>query len=490
MGIQDHYNLSKEWEYATVTADVVAALRGATAPDRVFWRAESDASRPGTTDEITEHSRDKSFHHGVDPDVVVYCTSVDEAVAVVRIAGQWKIPVTSRGAGTGVEGAAIPIHRGMVLDTSRMKKIELNKADMVAVVGPGVRKMELNKFLANHGLLFGPDPSSNPCIGGMASTSGSGLSTLKYGTTRENIVSMKVVTPQGHLITTRQAVRKSSTGYELNQLYIGAEGTLGVIVELTVRVVKLHKHRVGALVKFPDVRNATDTVVEMVGSNLSSLLRCELLNAEGVLATNKLYQTQLEAVPTLFLEFTDDDKQAAINDSRVAESICAKHGSTVYMFAEDGADLDKMWEARRGCYIASMKYRGISGVDVFLSDVCVPVSKLADCVTETEQDFKKAGFPCVMCAHIADGNFHCLIPYTKEEQPKMLELETNIINRAISMGGTLSGEHGVGLGKVKHMCTEHGEHHLDIQRGIKLALDPDNIMNPGKIFTLSKKSKL
>ena len=293
---------------------------------------------------------------------------------------------------------------------------------------------------------------------------------------------------------TRRATRKSSTGYELNALYMGAEGTLGVITELVVRVFPRPKKRVGAVVTFADTRSATSAVVEATQRlNLETLLRCELLNDEGVACTNAVFQTSLAARPTLFLEFVSarsaDDPTPRRDWETFREMAMTKHAAVDYTFAPSSETLDALWDARRGCYLAALKYRGVvdgSGrkEKVYVGDVCVPVSRLTECVSETERAFKQAGFPCVMCAHIADGNFHCLVPFRDEESEKLEKLNDRVIAYALALGGAASGEHGVGVGKMKHMLAEHGPAHLEAQRGIKRALDPRNIMNPGKVVPM------
>eukprot|EP00164_Ancoracysta_twista_P003151 GFYU01004202.1.p1 GENE.GFYU01004202.1~~GFYU01004202.1.p1 ORF type:complete len:504 (-),score=122.31 GFYU01004202.1:1655-3136(-) len=466
-----------QWQYGEFTTQLGTQLKNVSKEVYLRTDATDDAA-----DEIDDASLDRSFHPSSKPDAVVYPRTTEEVVQILRLCNQYRIPLTTRGAGTGLEGAAIPYTGGVVLSTARMKDMSVRKEDMVAVVQPGVLKMELNKFLEPHGLLFGPDPSSNPSIGGMASTGGSGLSTVKYGTTKENVVALKVVTPSGEVVTTRQSVRKASTGYELTQLYMGSEGTLGVIVELTVKCHPILKHRVGALLSFKDLKSASSCVVSMVRSSLGSLLRCELLNASMVHATNKMYKTDLDPLPTLFLEFQSDDKTQAEADARRAQEIAGRFNCVKRIYADEGAELDELWSARRGCYPAAIKFRG-SHDKVYCTDVCVPVSKLAQCVSETESDFESNGFPSLICAHIADGNFHCNIPYLPEEKDAVKRIETRMIERAIGYGGAVSGEHGIGIGKREHIVKEHGVNHINIQRDIKRALDPNNIMNPEKIFT-------
>jgi len=427
-----------------------------------------------------------SFHKRSPPDVVVFPSSAEEVQAVVKAAYDASVPVVPRGAGSGLEGGAIPYQSGIVLDLMRMKKFKLHKAEMQAQVEPGIKKSELNALLEPEGLLFGPDPASNPSVGGMASTRGSGLSTLMYGTTAENVVTLKVVTPEGKLVQTRRRVRKSSTGYEMTQLYVGSEGTLGIIVELTLKLRTIPKVRCGAFVGFENLHDASTATIGLVHASLPTLCRCELLNTEGVKATNKKFGTELTPRPTIFLEYRGDSLDICTSEAARGEAVVKANKAKEYKFAGKGSELDKLWEARRGCYLASITYDDRKGNKVFISDTCVPISNVARMVSETEADFTKNDFPCIICAHIADGNFHCCVPYQPERQGDVLELEHRMIQRALGYEGTVSGEHGVGVGKIGHIVEEHGEEHINLQRAVKRALDPRNIMNPGKIFILPR----
>ena len=320
----------------------------------------------------------------------------------------------------------------------------------------------------------------------MASTRGSGLSTVMYGTSKENVVALTVVTPQGKIVQTRQRVRKSSTGYDLTQLYIGSEGTLGIIVELVLKLRPVPKVRCGALVSFPGIHAAADAVIALVRANLGTLCRCELLNRDGVRASNKKYAVGLPEQSTVFLEFRGTNLAACTAESEVVRKLAEAKGCEKYDFTSDPAAMDSLWEARRGCYLSSITFRDRKGDRVYLSDTCVPISRIAQMIAETEEDFTSHGFPCIICAHIADGNFHCCIPYQPEEEAMVVTLEHRMISRAILMGGTVSGEHGVGIGKIAQIAEEHGEDHINIQRAVKRALDPQNILNPGKVFILPR----
>jgi len=441
-------------------------------------------------DKMHKYSKDRSIYPGKKPEVVLLPHTTLEISRIMKVCNKHRIPVTTRGAGTGLEGGAIPLAGGVVLSTEKLKKISIDSENMHADVGAGVYKNELNKALKKKGLVLGPDPASNPTLGGMVSTSGSGLSTLRYGTTRENVISLIVVTPSGEIIKTRQKVRKASTGYELTQLYIGSEGTLGVVTEVCIRVHVDQPCRAGVVCHFPRIKNAAEAVVTMLKMSRSTLVRCELLNAKMIECTNKEYKTSLPYAPTLFLEFQSNDFKKIQSEWREIKKTFEKFGAEGIRYSEDAKEFESLWSARRGCYFSTMKYRKNLQQQPkldknYITDVCVPVSNLAECISETEDDFGSIGFPCLICAHIADGNFHCMIPYQPHEKTRLKEAEQRLIERAVRVGGAVSGEHGVGLGKKKHICLEHGPNHIALQARIKRALDPKLIMNPHKIFDVS-----
>jgi len=465
-------------------AAFAAQLRATTTPSDcvLLFGAEAAAAA----------AHDQSRHAACAPFAVALPSTVEAVQAVVRACAAHRVAITPRGAGSGVEGGAIPVRGGLVLDTSRLCGVRVLPGEALAVVGPGVRKLDLAAALKPHALVFGPDPSSNPSLGGMASTSASGMTTLRYGTTRENVVSMLVVLPSGEVIRTRTAVRKSSTGLELNQLYLGAEGTLGVIVELTLRLFPAPHARAGTLLTFASVADAAEAVAQLLRAALPTLLRCELLNAEAVRCTNVVFKSQFVARPTLFVECAggalDDVRRDATAAARLAQRL---GGAAASDALTEGAALDELWELRRGCYPASLGYRRATGAalagappdKVLITDVCVPLRALPAVIAATEADFEAAGLLCVICAHIADGNFHALVPYsTPAEAVACHAAEDRMISRVIAAGGTVSGEHGVGMGKVAHCLCEHGAAHMRVQACIKAALDPLGIMNPGKLY--------
>lgn len=439
---------------------------------------------------IDDHSHDASFHHRQRPHAVIFPEKTEEVAAAVKIIAKHKVPIVPRGGGTGLEGGSIPVKRGVVIAMERFKHFEVRKEDMLVICGPGWRKSGLNNKLKEYGLIFGPDPASDPCVGGMLSTGGSGMSTLKYGTSKENVASLTVVTASGDIVQTKPRVRKSSTGYDLTQLFSGSEGTLGIICELALRVFPLPTERMGAVAAFETVARACECVVRIRASALATLVRCELLNAEGVDATNRKFKTTLPIRPTLFFELQGFQKTYVASDLEEMKQLCQKFDCISFSSAEGDA-IDKLWEARRGCWYAAHTFRPErKGIKVYPSDVCVPLKALPNVIQETEKDFNDHGFPCIMCCHIADGNFHCTVPYLPTEVDKLRMVEGRMIDRALAAGGTVSGEHGVGVGKMKAVAKEKGVAHLRILRAVKKALDPDNIMNPGKMFELNPESKL
>ncbi|KPA80297.1 D-lactate dehydrogenase-like protein [Leptomonas pyrrhocoris] len=437
------------------------------------------------------YSRDKSSHARAVPVAAVRPDTTEKVATVVKICAKHKVPMTPRGAGTGIEGGCIPYAGGIVIDTELLKRLEFDLENACVWVGAGVRKAALNKAAAKHGFLFGPDPSSDPFVGGMVACSGSGMCTLRYGTTRENVLSLRVVTPAGDVLQTRQVVRKSSAGLELTQLYIGSEGTLGVVCEVCFRLFPIQKYNAGAVCVFDSTTSAVKAVVAMKEGDVPhTLLRCEMMNKEGVTAANSFSGTHLPEAPMVLLEFVSNDRRRRdlYNDFKKVSAVFKKHGARELRYLKDGKALDSAWESRRNCLFSAMHSDKAKGLQhVITTDVCVPISRLAECVTATEEDFKKEKVPCLICAHISDGNFHALIPYKSAEDFKRgRALESRIVTRAVQMGGTVSGEHGVGVGKVHHLVHEHGKAHIEVQERIKKALDPDNIMNPGCFYPIQQ----
>lgn len=436
------------------------------------------------------YSKDQSPHAPAMPAAAVLPASAEEVAAVVRICARHKIPMTPRGAGTGVEGAAIPYAGGIVIDTCNVNTIRFDEENSCVWAGAGVKKLTLSKEAQKRGFLFGPDPASNPSVGGMVATSGSGMSTVRYGTTRENVIALRVVTPEGQLFQTRQVVRKSSAGLELTQLYIGSEGTLGIICEICFKLFPATKYSAGGYVTFKTTEDAVKAVVCMKQRGApQTLLRCELMNGNNMESTNAYSKMSLPTTATVLLEFTGNDKwmRDIKRDFKVVEQAFRDAGKpTLMRYLKPGKEMDEYWSARRTCYPAAMRCRG-KLERVFGTDVCVPLPKLAEIVKYTEDIFTEAGLKCYICAHISCGNFHINNPFTTEEERKILKgLEKKMIKRAIELGGTISGEHGLGVSKVEFAEQEHGSVHINIQERIKAALDKDNLMNPGAFYPVQQ----
>lgn len=436
------------------------------------------------------YSKDQSPHKPAMPAAAVLPASTEEVAAVVRICAQNKIPMTPRGAGTGVEGAAIPYAGGIVIDLSNLTTMQFDEKNSCVWAGAGVRKLALNKEALKRGLLFGPDPASNPSVGGMVSTSGSGMSTLRYGTTRESVIALKVVTPEGDIFQTRKVVRKSSAGLELTQLYMGSEGTLGIIVEVCFKLYPNQKYSAGAYVTFKTTEDAVKAVVCMKQRGApQTLVRCELMNGHNIESTNAYSKMSLPLTATVLLEFTSNDKSLRDikRDYKLVQQAFQDGGKPTQMrFLKAGKEMDEYWSARRTCYPAAMRCRG-KLERVFGTDVCVPLTELAEIVKYTEDIFAEVGLKCYICAHISCGNFHINNPFTTEEERQVLKkLEHKMIKRALELGGTVSGEHGLGVSKVEFVEQEHGKVHINIQERIKAALDKDNLMNPGAFYPVQQ----
>ena len=431
---------------------------------------------------------DESPLDPVCPTAAVLPSTIEEVAAVVKICSGLRVPMTPSGARTGLEGGAIPYAGGIVIDTLNLKRMDFDVENACVWVGAGVKKLTLNKECAKHGFLFGPDPASNPSVGGMVSTSGSGMSTLRYGTTRENVISLKVVTPSGDIVQTRQVVRKSSAGLELTQLYVGSEGTLGIVCEICFRLFPLTKYAAGGYAAFERLGDAVRAVVALRQRGFPpTLLRCELMNGHNIESTNTYCKMSLPTTATILLEFTGNDwwLRDIKRDYKYVEKIFLEAGhAKVLRYLRPGKETEDVWNARRQCHFSAMHARGAKRAEkCFGTDICVPVPKLTEMVEFTEEKFQEANKACYLCAHISDGNYHLIIPYADDAELKILQsIEDKLIKKAIELGGTITGEHGLGCSKVCYVAQEHGQAHIDVQESIKKALDKHNVMNPGNFY--------
>jgi D-lactate dehydrogenase (cytochrome) len=429
-----------------------------------------------------QHANTLTWLENQPPDAVIWVETAEEVREVVRVASEHRAPIIPFGAGTSLEGHVNAPQGGLSLDFSRMNRIlSVNERDLDCVVQPGVSRRQLNDHLRDLGLFFPVDPGAEEAtIGGMASTRASGTTALRYGTMRENVLNVTAVMADGSLVKTAQRARKSAAGYDLTRLMVGSEGTLGVITELTVRLYGIPELILSAVCPFRTLEGACNTVISSMQLGLG-VARMEVVDDAAIYAVNKYAKLGLEEAPTLFLEFHGTDVSAR-NQVELFRQIAESEGAIRFDWAEKEEDRRKLWKARHEFYWAVKSTW--PGKDTFATDICVPISRLAECVVETQADIKSLGLIAPIAGHAGDGNFHTQ-PMIDRSNPKDVEaVETfmeRLIARAIRMEGTCTGEHGVGQGKAKYLKDELGAG-LATMRAIKTALDPQGIFNPGKIL--------
>jgi D-lactate dehydrogenase (cytochrome) len=432
-----------------------------------------------------QHGRDESAYEPCPPDAVAYPLCTEEVVTLVKLCAAERVPVIPFGVGSSVEGHLLAVQGGVCIDLSRMDRVlDIRPEDLTASVQAGVTREALNRELAHTGFFFSVDPGANASIGGMAATSASGTNTVRYGTMRDNILSLTVVTAEGEIIRTARRARKSSAGYCLTQLFCGSEGTLGVITEVTVKLHPQPEAVAAAVVNFPDVRSAVQCVIEAVQMGVP-LARAEMLDATTLRAINAHSRTTLREVPTLFLEFCGSQEQVA-EQSSVIRTLAEGLGGGEFEWATRPEERSRLWTPRHHAYFACLQLR--PGCRSFTTDACVPLSALADCIDETVQDIASTGMLAPVFGHVGDGNFHCLLlvdPANSEEARTAAALSDRLVHRALRYDGTCTGEHGVGLHKMGYLEAEHGLATVEVMRQIKRALDPHNILNPGKVVGLA-----
>ena len=457
--------------YGTVDAAFIEQLR-TIAGDRV-------STSPAV---CLQHGSDESYHPGQAPDAVVCAASTDEVAALLRLCSARRIPVVAYGAGTSLEGHVAAVHGGVCIDLSPMNQVlHIRAADLDASVQAGVSREALNRQLRDSGLFFAVDPGANATLGGMAATRASGTNAVRYGTMRENVLALTVVLASGRVIRTGTRARKSAAGYDLTRLFVGSEGTLGVITELTVRLHGVPETISAAVVPFADVTGAVQAVIEMLQLGIP-LSRVEFLDELQIEAINRYSRRDFPRRPTLFIEFGGMPAAVAEQVGAVRE-ICASHGGGDFQWASDPAERARLWEARHKAAYAAMALR--PGARAWATDVCVPISRLAECIAGAREDAAQAPFPSMVVGHVGDGNFHLPMLVDGDNRAEVAaaqRLNAQVVGRALAMDGTCSGEHGIGLGKMDFLLAEHGEDAIEVMRAIKHALDPLGIMNPGKMF--------
>lgn len=428
------------------------------------------------------HSVDETHHRGFLPDVVVWPRTTEEVSRIVKMANERTIPVTPWGAGTSLEGNPLAVHKGILLDFQQMDRILSIRADAFQVdVQPGVKYQDMNQALSRHGLFFAPDPGANATIGGMIANNASGIRTVKYGGTKDNVLKLEVVLPTGEVIRTGTYAHKSSSAYHLVQLFIGSEGTLGIITEATLRLFGIPEKFSAAIVNFDSVEDASKTVYEIIGSGLGPAA-LELLDQETIRVLNQEGHLHLKETPTLFLEFTGASEMSLKEDLTRAEEICGANRSTAFEPGVGREERNRLWEARHQAY--ELIKRNNPGLSFMIIDTAVPISHYSQMIHFARDAIRKHEIKGYIFGHAGDGNLHLVVAGNFEDPDFMKRLDrTNeeIVFHALSLGGTATGEHGVGIGKRKFMVKEHGES-LQVMRRIKELLDPNGILNPGKIF--------
>ena len=431
-----------------------------------------------------QHGHTLSWTANQPPDAVVFAQSTEEVAAVVKLCAAHRVPVIPYGTGTSLEGHVNAPCGGVSVDVSQMNKIlAVHAEDLDCVVQAGVTRKQLNEYLRDVGLFFPIDPGADASIGGMASTRASGTNAVRYGTMKDNVLALTVVTPDGEIVKTTGRAKKSSAGYDLTRLFVGSEGTLGVIAEITLRLSAIPEAISAGICSFPTIRAACDTVIATIQSSLP-VARIELLDAITIRGINMHSKLGLPEQPLLLFEFHGTEAGVEEQAQRFGD-IAAEFGGGNFEYATKPEDRTRLWQARHDVFWSFMALR--PGVSVLSTDVCVPISRLADCVEETEKDIQASGLIAPILGHVGDGNFHSGVLVDPTNAAEVANVEAflkRLVARALSMEGTCTGEHGVGQAKMKYMEQEHSPAALNLMRQIKRALDPDNIMNPGKVLYL------
>jgi D-lactate dehydrogenase (cytochrome) len=432
--------------------------------------------------ELLRHGSDESYHQPALPDIVVYPHSTDEVVRVVAECRRLSLPIVPFGAGTSLEGHVTAVLGGISLDMTRMNRIvEVRIPDLDVTVEPGVTRLQLDAALRPEGVFFPVDPGADSTVGGMISTGASGTTTVRYGTMRENVVSLTVVLADGAVVRTRSRARKSSAGYDLTQLFVGAEGTLGVITEAVLRLHPTPEAMTAAVCSFPSVRRAVECVIATIQMGIG-VARAELLDEVQMGAVIRRHQLAYSEAPTLFFEL-HGSRSAVEEQEDELRSLAETFGARDFVRATDERERRRLWEARHRAYEAALAMR--PGARGLLTDVCVPLSRLAECVEATRHDIDASGLTAPIVGHAGDGNFHVILvidPNRPDELDRAKHLSERLVRRAVEMDGTSTGEHGVGIGKRSFLELEHGPAAVELMRSIKRSFDPDNRFNPGKIL--------
>jgi D-lactate dehydrogenase (cytochrome) len=440
--------------------------------------------RVSTGDSVREHhSHGESWHAPGMPDAVVFPLTTDEVSAVVSVCARGRVPIVPFGMGSSLEGHVNAIHGGVSIDLTRMTRVvRMSAEDLDVTVEAGITRSKLDAHLKNTGLMFPIDPGADATIGGMTATRASGTTAVRYGTMRENVLGLTVVLADGRVIKTGGRARKSSSGYDLTRLFVGSEGTLGVITEVTLRLFGRPESVRAAVCPFASMEGAAATVIQAIQLGIP-VARIEIVDEAQLRVVNAYSKTNYPIAPTLFFEFHGISDADVDEHIRAVEAIAREQGASGFQWAASLEDRTTLWQARHNAYYATVASR--PGARAWSTDVCVPISRLVECILETQADIRETGIEAPLVGHAGDGNFHLIImldPDDPKELATITAFSERLVERSLRLGGTCSGEHGVGIGKLKYLAREHGEA-LDVMRTIKRALDPQNLMNPGKLIT-------
>ncbi|MGQ0734972.1 MAG: FAD-binding oxidoreductase [Acidobacteriota bacterium] len=430
------------------------------------------------------HSHGESWHAPGLPDAVVFPETTDEVSAIVEACAQARVPVVPFGMGSSLEGHVNAIHGGVTIDLTRMTRVvRLSADDLDVTVEAGLTHRKLDEHLKNTGLMFPVDPGADATIGGMAATRASGTTAVRYGTMKDNVLGLEVVLADGRVINTGGRARKSSAGYDLTRLFVGSEGTLGVITQVTLRLFGRPEAVVTAVCPFGDMEGAARTVISTIQLGVP-VARVEIIDAEQLALVNRYSKTEYPLAPTLFFEFHGISQTAVDEQVRIVEELATEHGATAFARASTPEQRRTLWQARHNALYATVASR--PGARPWTSDVCVPISRLAECILETQEDLRRSAITAPLVGHAGDGNFHLIFMVDTEDRVEMDAVKAanaRLVERAQHMGGTCTGEHGIGFGKLAYLAQEHGGA-LDAMRWIKAAFDPMNLMNPGKLVPM------
>ncbi|MBI0435402.1 FAD-binding oxidoreductase [Roseomonas sp. KE0001] len=429
-----------------------------------------------------QHSKGEDANPPVLPDAVAFVETTEEVSRLLALCNAHGVPVTPFGAGTSLEGHVVPVRRGISLDLSRMTAIlEVNPEDMDCLVEPGVTRHQLNDHLRDQGLFFPVDPGSHCTLGGMAATRASGTNAVRYGTMREAVMGLEVVLADGRVIQTGGRTRKAANGYDLTRLFVGSEGTLGVVTKIRLRLQGIPEATTAAVCQFDSLAAAVETVIMTMQAGIP-VARIELADADQMRASIAYSRLPYEPLPTLFLEFHGSPGSVR-EQAGAVEALASEMGGKGFAWAEDAETRNRLWKARHDAWwAANALWPGCRGIT---TDVCVPISKLAEAIVSAKEAAVAAEQNTCIVGHVGDGNFHCVILFPADD-PEGLEkawaLDRRIVAQGLALGGTCSGEHGIGLGKREFLEQEHGPEVLAVMRGLKASLDPRGILNPGKLF--------